>query len=282
MADTRYIKLTAVTTPVFPGRDILVAMLGELEFESFVDIEDGVEAFIPEPAFDKAALAELVDNCPDDIEWEIRTETVEVENYNAQWESNFQRVEVGKALLIRAPFHEQDPSFTHEIIISPKMAFGTGHHETTWLIANDMSKGEWRGKKVLDMGCGTGVLALYAEKLGANEIVAIDIDPWSTENTAENAGLNDSSITDIRLGDASEIAVDSFDVILANINRNILLNDMSTYVNAMNPNAEIWFSGFFKSDVDAIRKAGEESGLRFLYTESKGDWAMVKMTKAGN
>lgn len=279
MADTKYIELKCKVSPLIPGRDILVAMLAEEGFESFVETEEGIQAFIPEPDFEKEKVMSIFDEAPEGIHWEAEEIEHAIENYNAQWESNFEQVKVGHGLLIRAPFHESDDSFDHQIIISPKMAFGTGHHETTWLIAYDMLQFDFTKKKVLDMGCGTGVLALLAMKLGAAEAVAIDIDPWSTENTEENISLNGLSGIEVRLGDASAIGNDQFDCILANINRNILTNDMSIYSKALKPGGSIWFSGFFKPDAEIIRDSAESNHLQFEFKDTRGDWAMIRAVK---
>ena len=279
MADTSYIERRCKIEPMNPGRDILVALLAEVNFESFVDTEEGMSAYIPSGDFDQEAVDAILHNPPEDFRWEAQLIEIPVQNYNAQWESNFQQVEVENGLLIRAPFHPENPDFPIQIVVSPKMAFGTGHHETTWLIARDMLKHDYSGQRVLDMGCGTGVLAILAEKLGSNSVVAIDIDPWSTENTEENIGLNDSRYVEVRLGDAKAIGEDLFDSILANINRNILTNDMAVYAKAMKPGARIWFSGFFKPDAEVVQQSAESEGLKVEFMDSKGDWAMIRAIK---
>jgi len=276
MADTKYIELNCKVNPLIPGRDILTALLAEEGFESFVETATGLQAFIPEPDLNREEVSKVIADSPEGIDWEAEYIEHPIVNYNAQWESNFEQVKVGKDLLIRAPFHSEDSSFAQQIIVSPKMAFGTGHHETTWLIARDMLNFDFSAKRVLDMGCGTGVLAILAAKLGSTDVVAIDIDPWSTENTEENLSLNSTQHVEVRLGDASAIGNDRFDSILANINRNILTNDMGAYADALNPMGMIWFSGFFKPDAEIVQACAEEHGLEIQEVFTKGDWAMIR------
>lgn len=279
MADTRYIEVDCKLNPLSPGRDIATALMGELGFESFEDYDQGVLGFIAEDGFDLSALKQLFNDTMVGIDWEIKHRLIPVTNYNELWESNFPKVEVENKLLIRAPFHDSSPSFEQEIIISPKMAFGTGHHETTWLISRDLFSEDWQDSSVLDMGCGTGILAILAKKLGANRAVAIDIDPWSTENTRENLRLNDIRGVEVREGNREVIGDDQFDRILANINRNILLDDLPMYVNALEEKGKIWFSGFLKPDMEIMKRAVERAGLTIEFVDHRNDWSMIRASK---
>ncbi len=269
-----HFKLTEPT----PWSEILITYLAEIEFESFEQNENKVEAYIQKPLFDENKVNSLLEN--------IQTETtfihkeIEDKNWNAEWEKSFSPIYIDKQCIIRAPFHEKKEGFEQEIIINPQMSFGTGHHQTTYLIMKAMFGIDFENKTVLDMGSGTGILAILAEKLGCKEAVAIDIDEWAYHNTIDNLKLNDCAKIKVQEGGAELLTEpNKYEVVLANINRNILTNDMESYVASMRKGAEIYFSGFYTSDVTIIEKEANNNGLSMIDTKEREGWAMVKCEK---
>jgi ribosomal protein L11 methyltransferase len=279
MENDIYIEVAWQVEPLLPGKEILVALMAEFEYESFVDSANGLVAYIKKSFFNENDLLQIQTNVPEGITWSFTWKEIPNENWNAAWESSFEPVDVIGKLRIRAPFHQPDTQFPYEVIISPKMAFGTGHHETTWLISKALLNNPPIALDTLDMGCGTGVLAILAKMLGAAKTVAIDIDPWSVENTVENMELNNIAGIEVKEGGAEAIAPDTFDLILANINRNILVQDMKSYAQALRTEAKIMFSGFFISDADIIKESAANCGLDFISLDYSGDWAMMTFKK---
>lgn len=275
-----YTALHLRLEPVLPAREILLYELGEIGFESFEEKVDGLSAYILSGDFNEALVRDLKERYADSFQMHFSFEEIEQRNWNAEWESGFQPIIVNETCRIRAPFHEADKNFPIELIIQPQMSFGTGHHETTWLMARRMFGLDLQGKKVLDMGCGTGVLAILADKLGAAEVTAIDIDEWSYENTLENIQLNNTRPVIVEKGGAALLEGCSFHVILANINRNVLLADMPEYVRTLLPGGRILFSGFFVSDVDSIRQSAEGLGLIFEGRDEKNNWVVLEFKKS--
>lgn len=273
-----YIKVSFELDPVLPAREILYAELGELPFESFEEIESGLEAYIPFPDFKKEMLEDLIIFTLPNQKADLKVETIEQQNWNAVWESNFEEIIVNDKCVIRAPFHKAS-EVEYDIVISPQMSFGTGHHETTFLISNELFDLDLNGKTLLDMGCGTGVLAIIADKLGAVNIEAIDIEEWAYENTKDNNKLNNVQGMTVLHGDARLLEGKLFDVILANINRNILINDMTTYSKSLNTNGIILFSGFYETDLPQIKESAEANGLVFVKNEVKNNWTMAQFQK---
>lgn len=267
--------------PVLPAREILTAYLAEIGYESFVDSKEGLQVYIPEVDFNESALKETIANVSSFCTVTYEVIHHEKQNWNAQWESSFEPVEVKNTCRVRAPFHATKHGFTHEIIIEPKMSFGTGHHETTKTIIDAMSEIDFNGKSVLDMGTGTGVLAIYAEKLGATELVAIDIEEWAYENTIENVEVNGCSKIEARLGGKEQLkSSEVFDIVIANINRNILLEDMHAYVAAMKKDSVLLLSGFYALDASIIAEKGSEFGLKGILRKEENSWTVLgfKMT----
>ncbi|MCB9189453.1 MAG: 50S ribosomal protein L11 methyltransferase [Flavobacteriales bacterium] len=273
-----YIKVSFVLEPLLPAREILYADLEILGFESMIDTDNGVDAFVPKDSFHENILENLmVRNIPDQkVEYSI--ETIEQQNWNASWESQFQPIIINEKCTIRAPFHESS-LVPFDIVILPKMSFGTGHHETTFLMAQELFELDLNGKSFMDMGCGTGVLAIIAAKLKAKVVEGIDVEEWAYENSIENAALNNQSQIRFFHGDVEQLKGKKFDVIFANINRNILLQDMADYNESLNENGQLYMSGFYTTDVDAITKEGKKSGLKFVHSKDKNGWAMVQLTK---
>lgn len=274
-----YYLVEFTIVPAIPGNDILSYELGEISFESFVEDQDKLKAYVREDLFSADAISEMLERYKSDFQISYRTELIQQQNWNAQWESNFNPIDVNKKLLIRAPFHAADPSFPLEIIIQPQMSFGTGHHETTFLIAGRMLDLPIKNQSVLDMGCGTGVLAIIAEKLGAKMVMAIDNDDWAVENAIENCALNNTQRVIVEKGDAGKLPEKAYNVILANINRNILLADMEVYFKALLSDGYLLLSGFFITDVDQLKEHAEQLGLTFVNKLEKNNWAMLEFKK---
>jgi ribosomal protein L11 methyltransferase len=272
-----YLVYTFKVQPPQPGTEILIAHLAELGFESFESNEDGFKAYAKEESV-KAFLP--VDYSFEDFNYSFKIEKLEKSNWNEEWEKNFEPVKVGQSLIIRAPFHESDKKFAHEIVIMPKMSFGTGHHQTTRLMCAGMLETDFKNKKVLDMGCGTGILAILAMQLGAREVLGIDIDEWSVNNSVENCKMNGYPEIRILKGDAQTLQSEhKFDCVLANINKNILKADLPEYGKHMNPGAIIFLSGFFITDQDELKEVASNSGLDFLKISSEQEWACLLFRK---
>lgn len=255
--------------------DILVAELGSVGFESFTENEDGVVAFIQEADWNESLLNGIQILESDEVSFSYEVEEIEQVNWNKEWENNFDPIVVENEVSIRAPFHS-NPNLKYDIVIEPKMSFGTGHHETTYLMIKHLMALDLRGKKVLDMGCGTGILAIFAELKGAEQIDAIDIDAWCYENSVENIERNHCQNIKVYQGDASVLKGKAYDVIIANINRNILLNDIGIYAESLNANGELYLSGFYTEDIAQINEAAEKNGLVLSKKFERNNWVGLK------
>ena len=275
-----YTEVDIRLNPVVPFADILVARLNEIEFESYAEDETGVKAYVQTHLLDKNAVNEIITEMQQFTDLSFTILKVKQENWNKKWESNFQPVHINDKCVIRAHFHDAFPDVEQEIVITPKMSFGTGHHETTSLVMNEMFGIDFATKSVLDMGSGTGILAILAAKLGASSLVGIDFDEWAYKNAVENAGLNSVSNIDFIHGDADAIGDAKFDIILANINRNIILQDIAVYVGAMNEQSQILFSGFLKEDIPLILEKSEQLGLELVVSKHKNKWQMLHLKRA--
>jgi len=246
--DHIYIGYTFQIIPRDPATEILIAELGYAGFESFVENEEGVIAYIQKENFKEDILEDIYILKSDEFKIEYKKEEIEQINWNSEWEKNFNPILIDKTVNIRAPFHDKLPNIKYDIVIEPKMSFGTGHHQTTHMMVKHLLNLNLKNKKVLDMGCGTGVLAILAEMRGAKPIDAIDIDNWCYLNSVENAERNNCKNISVFQGEASLLLNKKYDVIIANINRNILLNDMKTYTNSLNKNGTLLLSGFYQED----------------------------------
>ena len=252
--------------------ELIMAALGELGFESFVENENGLLAYIQAPDFDVSILnnQELwPEGSTPSYTWQI----IEDQNWNALWESNFEPVIIDGRCMVRAPFHPKNNDIEFDIEIEPKMSFGTAHHETTSQIICLLLNTDVKDKTVLDMGCGTGVLAILAAMKGASKITAIDNDEWAYHNSVENTAKNNLPHIDVYQGDAALLEGKHFDILIANINRNILLNDMHHYRKCMTPGSILMMSGFYTQDVEAITTRANELGLSFISQTKKNNWA---------
>lgn len=258
--------------------DMLITMLAEIGFDSFMDDAMGLKSYCSADNRDDLAVENLLlEPSFSDIRL-LKVEEMPDKDWNEVWEASYQPVVVNDRCRVRAPFHEPDPSFEFDLVIEPKMSFGTANHETTAQIIQLMLETDFQGKTVLDMGSGTAVLAILAKKLGAAHTVAIDNDEWAYRNAFTNTELNGVSDIEIILGDASSIR-GSFDVVLANINRNILLRDMHLYVAAMRPYAHIFFSGFYTEDLESIKAEAERLGLHYCRHLSRNNWVAAEFVK---
>lgn len=276
----RYFEVTLKTTPCNSTvNDLLCALLGEIEFESFAEESDGVKAYIQQPLYNEDALKAVLADYPiENVHISYDAQLMEDKNWNEEWEKNFfQPIVIDNRCVIHSTFHKDVPQAEIEILINPQMAFGTGHHETTSLILAELLDADLKDKSVLDMGCGTSILAILAAMRGAQPITAIDIDTWCVENSKENITLNQVKNITVELGDAALLkGREAFDVVIANINRNILLNDLDSYTACMHKGSEIYMSGFYVSDIELIREKAESLGLAFSLFKEKNNWAVVK------
>jgi ribosomal protein L11 methyltransferase len=259
-------------------RELLPYWLESLGFEGFQDSQNEMIAYIPENLFNRDTLVQVLAenhipvNC-------FAEALVPEKNWNEEWESNFEPVVIADRCLIRAPFHNISKPYPYEIVIEPKMSFGTGHHATTSLMIMDMLDADFKGKRVLDAGCGTGILAILAEKLGAEHITAVDIDEWSYRNSLENAGINHCNNINLIQGDAASVSGQQFDIILANINLNILKAGIQKYSAMLKPGGIILMSGILVSDIETLREETEKFDFIFRYSKTFDNWAFVKFSR---
>ena len=257
------------------GSEILVAELGELPFESFIESEFGVIAYIQKQFWTENILEDLFILTSPEFVISYHVEEIEQVNWNEEWEKNFEPIDVDGLCHVRAPFHPKTEA-QFDIIIEPKMSFGTGHHETTHMMIQHLLEIDVLGKKTLDMGCGTAILAILAEMKGAKPIDAIDIDNWCYLNSIENAERNNCHKITVFEGDASLLAGKKYDLIIANINRNILLNDMQSYVDCLLPSGTLLLSGFYTEDIPFIDASCVEKGLTYVKKFERNNWVSLK------
>lgn len=250
--------------------EILIAFIADLGFESFEEKEKELIAYIQRDSFIQDDLDEILNQL--DVKISYKIEEIKDQNWNKVWESNYDSVIISDQCYIRAPFHEHNRGFKYEIEIEPQMSFGTAHHETTAMILEYILENEFKEESVLDMGCGTAVLAILAALKGAKTIMAIDNDEWAYRNSLENVKRNKFPEIKVIQGDAKDLIGKSFDTIFANINRNILLSDMDSYVKSMNSNGRIFFSGFYLEDLPLIQKKAESLNLNYQDYKQKGKW----------
>lgn len=258
--------------------DILAALLGEKNFESFVPDAEGLSAYVKKELYDAAAVRDAVASYPFEGKIEFSEELIPGQDWNSEWEKNyFQPIVFENRCVVHSSFHHDYSSAEYDIVIDPRMAFGTGHHETTSSIISELLEADLKGKSVLDMGCGTSILAILASMRGANPVTAIDIDDWCVNNSKDNIALNHIHNITVELGDANLLkGRKAFDVIIANINRNILLADLPHYAACMHPGSEIFMSGFYIQDIPFIREKAESLGMEFVHHREKNNWAAVK------
>lgn len=275
---SNYLEFIFEIEPLQPASEILIAELGYLGFESFVENETGVTAYIPVEEFEDDLLTNVHILQSDEFEITYTSSEIEKVNWNEEWEKNFTPIMVDDLCSVRAPFHAQ-PDVEYDIVIEPKMSFGTGHHATTHMMIQHILKNDFEGKSVLDMGCGTGVLAILAAMKGAKSIDAIDIDNWCYQNTLENIERNNCEHINVEEGGAELLEGKTYDTIIANINRNILLEDIPVYAKSLNPNGTLFLSGFYSEDIPLIVEKCKENGLTYSEHIDRTNWVALKCAK---
>ncbi len=260
--------------------DILAAQLAEIGFESFLQGDEGLEAYIPLSLYNPDEIQKVVDDFPLEVRITFCASVMEEKNWNEEWEKNyFKPITIGEQCCIHSSFHHPEGSFRYRILIDPKMAFGTGHHQTTGLILREILDMELNRKPVLDMGCGTGVLAILAAMKGAEPVTAIDIEEWAYNNAVENVELNGTAHVRVRHGGAELLGEESYEVIFANINRNILLRDLPCYTAVLERGGVLIMSGFYLDDLPRIREKADELGLLFTHFREMDQWVAATFVK---
>lgn len=273
--EDQYIEYSFQIQPLRPASEILIAELGELGFESFVETSDGLLAYIQKKHWHEKILETVRVLTQKEFNIHFNVKTIAQENWNARWESNFKPIRVGDACEVRAPFHNSH-QLKYDIVIEPKMSFGTGHHETTHMMLEQLLTEDIKDAVVLDMGCGTGVLAILAAMKGASRIDAIDKDHWSYLNALENVARNGQNHIRVLEGDVTLLAAVKYDLILANINRNVLLNDIPVYAQCLNENGVLMLSGFYSEDLFAISEKCAVYDLKIEKNLLKNNWVAAK------
>jgi len=260
--------------------EILIAELAEVGFDSFLEKEDGLEAYIQEDQFDRNAFQEVMDKYTSMADITVEEGRMAKVNWNTEWEKNYDPIEVGEEVYVRASFHAPKEGVKHEIVINPKMSFGTGHHATTYLMLTHLLNLDHQGKRVIDIGAGTGILAIMSHKLGAAEVEAFDIDDWCVENGNENFDLNGMSHVKMGLGTVREVNPQGqFDIVIANINKNVLLDEMEVYETLVKPGGYLLLSGFYDHDIPDIEDSAISFGLSKTDQKVKDKWSAVVFEK---
>lgn len=261
-------------------KDLLSSELGEIGFESFEAEGESLVGYVQTNLLDVSALDGLLSSFPYDTQIQYECKEAEDKDWNEEWENNFFKpIVIGDECVVHGSFHKDIPVAKYDIVIDPKMAFGTGYHATTTLMMKALLRTDLKGKSLLDMGCGTAILAILAAKKGADRIVGIDIDEWACENARENVTMNGTPGIEVRLGGADALKEESFDVIMANINRNILLQDIRHYQKCLHEGSLLFLSGFYETDIPVIEEEASKYGLRKISFEKQGDWVAVRFEK---
>lgn len=261
-------------------RDLMIHALAGIGYDTFEETEPGFKAYIPSDNFDQSLLDKTLSTFDEMVSFSYEINFIPGKNWNAVWESNFNPLLIKDRCYVRATFHTPHPEYPYEIVIDPKMSFGTGHHQTTSLMMECMLEENFIGKSVLDMGCGTGILSILADKLGAKYILAIDYDPVCVASTLENSHLNNTTNIDVLTGSKEIIPDKPFDIILANINRNILLDQMESYSRALSPGGLLFISGFYQyPDLGILIEKAKQNRLNYVYHKSIDEWTVAKFIK---
>jgi len=259
--------------------DILIAQLNEIGYESYDETEEGLNAYILEKFFDLNKVKQLQANQIPNTNIDYSHRLIKAQNWNTVWEKNFEPIAISDQCLIRAPFHKNTPDAKYEIVIEPKMSFGTGHHETTYLMLKTMLEIDFEDKSVLDMGCGTGVLAILACFKGAKDVTAIDVDEWAYNNTLENIEKNNCADIQVHQGDATLLNTQQFNIIIANINRNILMEDIKHYAKVLKSGGTLLLSGLYDKDLPMIKNEASEHQIEYINHYEKHNWIAAKFQK---
>jgi len=278
-----YIELNCFLTPFNEDiSDIIISELCDIDFESFDTQSEYIKAYITEDKFNMTKIEnnEIINNLKKEYDIRFSIQKIENKDWNAEWEANFQPIVIKDIVCIRGSFHPKNENCKYDVVINPKMSFGTGHHSTTALMIEHISETVTKGDNVLDMGCGTSLLGIFASMIGAKEVIGVDIDEWAYNNSLENLELNNISNLKVLLGDADRLKdLKKFNVVLANINRNILLNDMHYYIDHLEAGGNLIMSGFYTQDLKMIRDEAERLGLEYINHKEDNNWVAVKFKK---
>tara|TARA_B110000467_G_scaffold157865_1_gene173183 strand:- start:83 stop:928 length:846 start_codon:yes stop_codon:yes gene_type:complete len=281
MSDTVFVCYDFNVEPAIPGCEILIAELSQLGFDSFQEHENGISAYVDSKISSEIDLKDIQIFNTEEFKISFEITSVEKQNWNIKWESNFDPIYVDNICCVRAPFHPKS-DYKYDLVIEPKMSFGTGHHETTSMMISFILANEFTNSSVCDIGSGTGVLAILAEQRGANRIDAIDIDNWCYLNSLENIKRNNSKNINIFEGEVEKLMHFNYDNIFANINLNVLLNDICIYAKMLNKNGVLYLSGFYKKDINKIEQEARSSALKLIETKQENDWVSLKLSKVSN
>lgn len=276
----QYTEVDFTLTPASPWNDVLAAELGEIGFESFVTTDEGLTAYISSDQFNEAEMKKVETLNSELVEASYVFRPYQVQNWNEEWEKNFSPIEIDTRCIVYASFHTIEKEYDYRILIDPKMSFGTGHHATTFLMLSSLLELSVENHRVLDMGCGTAVLAILARMKGATDLKAIDNNEWAYTNSKENVEKNNLDKIDVLLGEEELIGDDPYDTILANINKNIILNQLPIYAKALKTGGTLLTSGFYHYDVKDIQAKAEECGLEFVLTRTDRNWSVIQFTKS--
>ncbi|HVA99135.1 MAG TPA: 50S ribosomal protein L11 methyltransferase [Bacteroidia bacterium] len=273
-----YIEFDFLVKSATPASDLLIAALADIGFESFVETENGFLAYISEKEFSDEKFSEFIQAQKSDFDFSFHKKIIPDKNWNEEWENNYHKVTVSEDCIIRAPFHAAE-NLKYEIIIEPKMAFGTGHHDTTLLMMRALLNLSIEKKNILDIGCGSGILSILASKRAAKSVFAVDIDEWAYNNTLENIEINNCKNISVHKGDAQILDSRKFDIILANINRNVLLQDLKIYFSVLEKKGDLLMSGFLKQDAEILKTKALETGFVFKNEISENNWLFLHFSK---
>ena len=273
----QYKEIDIKFNPANQYKDILIAQLYNIDFDSFLEYEKGIKAYVKIDVFSEEKFNKIIKDISLNIDIEFKIINLENKNWNEKWEANFSPVFVGKKCVIRADFHLKSNDVEYDIVINPKMSFGTGHHETTHLMIEKMFDLNFYNKKVIDIGCGTSVLSILASKLKAQTITAIDTDIWAYNNSIENIDRNNVSNVNLINDNIYNIKHQQFDIILANINRNVILEDITTYATFVTEKSDVLLSGFLKEDTAEILKKSEQLGFELVDSKNKNKWQIIHL-----
>ena len=272
-----YIEIQFVLKERVPIIDVFIQEIADLGFDAFQENLNILSSFIPSNNYNEKKLQEIIDNYSSFI---ISFKAIDhpFKNWNKKWESSFNPILINENCQIRASFHQPSDK-KYDIIINPEMSFGTGHHETTRLMAKDLFKHDLKNKTILDFGSGTAILSILSEKLGAKEVDAVEIDKNANQNANQNLATNNCKVIKIIDGDGDSIPNKKYDYLLVNINRNTIIQEFTNFLEAMKKNSTVLFSGFFESDINYIKDLSIKSGLKILYSDLENQWALLVMTK---